>query len=609
MKKKIGKVLIFFIILLLISNSLVVYAAKRDYDLGYDTGEELARENKGKGVSAESAWRKHYSSDDYPIDLIEDESSYRSGFFDGYREHISEEKTELDFPFELGKALGSIYGYRDFQNGVKANWKKALPNERTLKRMFNLNMESREYVDEFLSQFTTFFEEWYKKSYEKAIIKPILTSLEQGVEDGEKLGALFGGTFGVKGYYENRDNDFTRNLPSDRDIISDYSLRSDNKEYMDGFLSGFKDAYEIEYNKVFREANINETVRDEGEAYIHGKEVGLIQGEIIATEDYLKYLNNDWKRSVPDNLQIIDDYNLSLQSSNYRDGFIAGFFDGYSEGYQAKFKNFSQESAINKRISALIPIKGGSLNSFDNAFGISITSGTYFNPVTVTIDTLYNNTKFNSTYFTKASESYNVSILNTSSNMDDNKLIEIIFEYYGDKVKGGIYRYVDNKWLYLPSVIEEGVIKTYIRPMSLKNDGIFSVFVDKNASVFPDTRGHWARDEINSYIRRGFIYGYGDKTFKPENNISKVEFLTILSRVYNWDSVEFKDYSNNPISYREVEKIMRNVENNYGFKWNDMAIKMLHERLVKSNSFINMDNKITRAEVVYMLYHLNDDKY
>lgn len=645
MRIKIEKVLMLIISFLLFSGSLVVYGAKRDYDLGYDAGEELAIENKGENISVDAAWRQHYLSDDYPIDLIDDESSYRTGFLDGYREYKSDEETIIDFPDELGKALGSIYAWRDFQNEIKSNWKKSLPSERTLKRMFNLRMESKDYVDEFLTQFKISFEEWYKKSYEKAIIEPIKTSLEQGLSDGEKLGALLGGTFGAKDYYENRDNDATRNLPSDSDIVMEYSLRNDNKEYIDGFLSGFKRAYEVEYNKIFREANINETLRDEEDAYNHGKEVGMKQGEIIATEDYLQQRLNDWKSSIPNNSKIIDDYNLRLQSSNYRDGFIAGFFDGYSQGYQTKFKEFSQVSAMNKRNSMLIPIKGGELNSVDNAFRVSISGGTYYNSVNLTIDTMYNHTNFNSTNFIKASESYNISILNTSINVDDNKLIEIAFEYYGDKIKGGIYRYIDNKWLYLPSVIEEGIIKTYVKPSSLRRPGMFSIFLDTNDTIFSDARGNWAKDEINAYIRRGFINGYADKTFKPERNISRIEFLTILCRVYNWDvnyyihgnTSQFKDYSsfgastsiisyasskgyisgypdgsfkpNNPISYKEVETIMRKVENNYSFKWQDVALKMLHKRLVKSNSYNNMDNKITRAEVVYMLYQLNDNKY
>ncbi len=646
MKRYISIILILIILL----NTGVAFGATNspDYEAGYNAGYAIGIENFGKDISSGSAWRTHKSSDEYKNYNFKDpdygENDYQNGFYAGYEEGLKGAPSKVDYASKLGELLGSIYGYRDFQNGSKSNWEKALPNDRALRRMFDLDMETVEYRESFLIEFKTKFQEFYQISYEKALLEPVRTSLQQGIKDGEDLGKILGATFGAKDYYDNRQSDFTRNLPSDRDIIAEYSLNSDSNEYKDGFLTGFKRAYEIEYNKVFREANKNEILRDEKDAYNHGKEVGKRKGEMVATSDYLQKFTNDWKRSLPNNSDIINDYNLRLQTSKYRDGFIAGFFDGYSEGYQLKFKEFSQGSAMNKTNSALIPIKGGSLNSLDNVFMVSIPSGTYFQQVNLSIDTIYNNNFYVSNLFTKASDNYDVSILNTTTTYDDKKEIEIAFEYYGDKIKGGIYRYIDNRWLYLPSIIEDGVIKTYVKPSSLNTPATFSVFVDSNATVFSDARGHWAKDEINAYVRRGFIHGYIDKTFKPERNISRGEFLTILSRVYNWNldyyagnPTRFKDLNafgtlssiinygtaygyisgypdgtfkpNNPISYKEVEIIMRRVQNNYYFKWQDIATKMLHERLVKSNSFNNMDNKITRAEVVYMLYHLNANKY
>lgn len=639
------------LILLVLLNTGITFCASNspDFDAGYDAGYAMGIENFGKNINVTSAWRTHKLSDDFQDYILEhpkyDFNDYQDGFYTGYEEGLSGTPQKVNYARTLGSMVGNIYGYRDFQNGIKSNWRKALPSDRTIRRMFNLNMETSEYREDFLMEFKIKFQEAYEIGYEKALLDPVRTSYQQGVKDGEDLGKLLGATFGAKDFYENRHSDYTRNLPSNREIIADYSLNLDNDEYKNGFLSGFIRAYESEYNKIFREANKNETLRDEKDAYIHGKEVGKIKGEVLATDDFLQKRTNDWKRSVPTSVTIISDYNLRIQSSNYRDGFIAGFFDGYSEGYQAKFKEFSQGNAKNKVNSILVPIKGGSLNSSDNAFRLNILSGTYYNPVNLTIETIYNYNQYLSSTMIKSSDSVKVSILNTSFNLDDKKEIEISFEYYGDKFKGGIYRLVDDRWVYLPSIIEEGIIKTHIKPSSLDTPGIFSVFVDTNATVFSDARGHWAKDEINSYVRRGFIYGYSDKTFKPEINISRVEFLTILSRVYNWNldyyysgnATQFKDYSsfgirtniinyatafgyisgypdgtfkpNNPISYKEVEIIMRRVQNNYYFKWQDIATKMLHERKVRSNSFNNMDNKITRAEVVYMLYQLNENRY
>lgn len=43
----------------------------------------------------------------------------------------------------------------------------------------------------------------------------------------------------------------------------------------------------------------------------------------------------------------------------------------------------------------------------------------------------------------------------------------------------------------------------------------------------------WAKSEILTFIKEGYISGYGDNTIKPKNNISRAEVLTILDRVVN----------------------------------------------------------------------------
>ncbi len=129
-----------------------------------------------------------------------------------------------------------------------------------------------------------------------------------------------------------------------------------------------------------------------------------------------------------------------------------------------------------------------------------------------------------------------------------------------------------------------------------------------------------------------------------KKNITRSEFLTLLSRVYNWNTTDdikyieifkdFQSFGNNakninyaisqgyikgyedntfkpdsPISYKEVEIIMSRVLKDDNFRWYNTSAKMLYDKQVKSMSYNNMDNKITRAEVVYMLYILNEWRY
>lgn len=47
-------------------------------------------------------------------------------------------------------------------------------------------------------------------------------------------------------------------------------------------------------------------------------------------------------------------------------------------------------------------------------------------------------------------------------------------------------------------------------------------------SAFADIGQHWARSDIEAAVRAGFVNGYPDGTFKPDNNISRAEFLKMV---------------------------------------------------------------------------------
>jgi hypothetical protein len=61
-----------------------------------------------------------------------------------------------------------------------------------------------------------------------------------------------------------------------------------------------------------------------------------------------------------------------------------------------------------------------------------------------------------------------------------------------------------------------------------------TVTVDKNgdsvamAASLVDLSSHWARDSILNAIKKGYVDGYEDGTFRPDNNISRAEFIKML---------------------------------------------------------------------------------
>lgn len=422
--------------------------------------------------------------------------------------------------------------------------------------MYDLDKQTSSYRSSFISTFTAAFNEGYVDAYDKAAYEPMLVTYEQGITDGEEVGAIVGAAYGAKDFYGGRDSDFKRDLPLNSQIAEQYSLSKDSASYEDGFISGFVSAYELSYNEAFREASMSE--------------------------------------------------------------------------------------GLNKAVSEIIPISGGTVVSADNRFAAEVPSGAFYHDVSLNIITSFDVRKTSYSNLIKASDSYTIQLENLSGNVDENKSIELTFEYYGDKFKGGIYRFHDNRWLYIPTIVKDGKMTAKINPRILLSQGTtFSAFVDDNAAAFRDIMGHWANDEIEANVRRGVISGYGDNTFRPDNNITRAEFVTMLSRVFNWNiyaypgsTTDFKDantfgyyndvikyasgygYINgygdgtfkpgNLISYAEVEIIMNRVLTYKNFRWADTANDMLYKKKERSGSFSGMNNKITRAEVAFMLYNTTE---
>ncbi|HQO95781.1 MAG TPA: S-layer homology domain-containing protein [Sedimentibacter sp.] len=71
-------------------------------------------------------------------------------------------------------------------------------------------------------------------------------------------------------------------------------------------------------------------------------------------------------------------------------------------------------------------------------------------------------------------------------------------------------------------------------------------------TVFYDTFNHWAESDINFASNTINVFkGYGDFTFRPENNITRAEFITILSRTaYKYNLM--KEIYTGDLSYRDM---------------------------------------------------------
>lgn len=94
------------------------------------------------------------------------------------------------------------------------------------------------------------------------------------------------------------------------------------------------------------------------------------------------------------------------------------------------------------------------------------------------------------------------------------------------------------------------------------NTGIFgsndvSSPVTSDPYKFDDMRRTpWANDAVNYLVERKVISGYGDDTFRPENNITRAEFVTLAIKAFYGDSemmdCDFDDVDKNAWFYPYV---------------------------------------------------------
>ena len=79
--------------------------------------------------------------------------------------------------------------------------------------------------------------------------------------------------------------------------------------------------------------------------------------------------------------------------------------------------------------------------------------------------------------------------------------------------------------------------------------------LDKNKPNFIDINGHWAKNQIMDFYSKGYINGYEDNTFRPDDNVSRAEFVKILNKVFKFTNTthsSFTDVSPRDWYYNDI---------------------------------------------------------
>lgn len=162
---------------------------------------------------------------------------------------------------------------------------------------------------------------------------------------------------------------------------------------------------------------------------------------------------------------------------------------------------------------------------------------------------------------------YNFSVANQAA-YQFNQPVTLIFSFDPQALETGqtpvIYYYDDKsrQWISLGGTVSGTTISVKVDHFTS-----FAVFAKKNSSVaapLPEKNfidvpaSFWASQAIKDLYSHGYIGGYPDGCFKPENNISRAEFVTIINKILKLSKFtpvkdDFQDAASTDWFYEPVE--------------------------------------------------------
>jgi len=102
-----------------------------------------------------------------------------------------------------------------------------------------------------------------------------------------------------------------------------------------------------------------------------------------------------------------------------------------------------------------------------------------------------------------------------------------------------------------------------------------------------DIDGHWAKEDLNKWVEKGILLGYQDGTIKPDNNITRAEFVTLINNVFGF--------------YELSQEQFADVDNTKWYSAEILKARAAGYITGYENNIFMPDNYITRQEAVVIL--------
>lgn len=550
---------------------------------------------------------------------------------------------------KVGEYLGKIWAERDRNNGLSENWKKRFDHEeKNITDLYTVNKPAIIYKTDFLDSFKDNFEKEYTKIYKDDFEKKDLSVL--GVRHGAKLGKEQGIIDGTRDSENKSDKS---EVPSTREIEKRYKLEDEKSKYSDSFIEAYKEAYKEEYEKAYKKQSgggKHDTPQERGEK--DGGEIGGKEGTSLGQQDYERARDMNSERALGEFIaqkSIESRYFLNDILPEYKDAFIKEFMKEFSANYNGAYTEYNKSVAVKnintKRVHRFeetikfeeerFEHENGSANSVTRIDGeLFIPAGAIVEPTHIGLSRIERTFgQFNHKYV-PTTNMYSISIRNNAGQINLREPLELKIPYYGSN-RGAIYQLVKGEWRYLYSEQDDNFIKTVI-PKGMYKGGQYAVFIDEAYVPVTDISRSWAKEELVSFMRRGYIQGDKNNKYYPQGEISRGEFLHLLGKASGWnysasqntksftDSDKFGRYANainyaaskgyiggysdgsfrpnDKLTYNQIDWILAKAVTGGSLKWSHYEGTMIRDRFTTPSSRYNRNSPIKKSEAVYMLY-------
>ena len=478
---------------------------------------------------------------------------------------------------------------------------------------------------------------------------PSETTIADGMADGEAMGTLDGDLAGRTDKNAGKVSNYLLIMPKDTEIISRFALNKDSSLYQTNFITAYKTAYQIGYEKAYRVINIDEYTSPFDMAFENGKAAGTVQGQVSAMIDFTQSNKDDWQKTYKAFLakgSLIDRYFLEREVLAYRNYFASGYQEGFMTAYIETFQTKNLETEIRNKNAKLVNMSENTVAfqeeyvHFDlgvltlemrTPMFLYIPAATIYEPTYISTFKTQNSFGEGNTALTPVSSKYTVAIWNNTGSVTLKKPVTLSFEYFGSE-RAGIYQWINNKWIYQYTTLSDGSLSIQIPAGNFKG-GEYAIFIDETYKMVSDITFNWANKEIYTLMRRDIIsdnalYSPNAKITRAQlaqmiyNSVAAKNPLTTTAPTiadastlgYYKTAAEYmvgkkylaldakKNFTlNNTVSYAEMESMfsmmfLRDV------KWTEIANKMLNEKFTKSPGTTNKWGAITKAEAAYAIY-------